>query len=150
MSDGGVDIDERLKNRRNSINLFGFTTDPKTGIKVSFPSIQKTGSSINNYYNNSSKSFPIRKQNSIRNPEKFNLKKNLELISLQKRDKKSINIRNSSSKPLFIQKGRSFSALLNKGWTKEKLMKYFVLSEQEFERNIESLERIHKKGRQQM
>jgi len=45
MSDGGVDIDELLKMRRNSENLFGIITDPKTGFRVSYPSIPKTSSS---------------------------------------------------------------------------------------------------------
>ena len=48
MSDGGVDIDELLKMRRNSENLFGIITDPKTGLRVSYPSIPKTSSSADN------------------------------------------------------------------------------------------------------
>ena len=48
MSDGGVDIDELLKMRRNSENLFGIITDPKTGFRVSYPSIPKTSSSTDN------------------------------------------------------------------------------------------------------
>jgi len=55
MSDGGVDIDELLKMRRNSENLFGIITDPKTGFRVSYPSIPKTSSSTDN----SNKNFSI-------------------------------------------------------------------------------------------
>lgn len=55
MSDGGVDIDELLKMRRNSENLFGIITDPKTGFRVSYPSIPKTSSSTDN----SNKKFSI-------------------------------------------------------------------------------------------
>lgn len=37
MSDGGFDIDELLRKRRNSINLFGNVTYYKTGYSVSYP-----------------------------------------------------------------------------------------------------------------
>lgn len=37
MSDGGFDVDELLRTRRNSINLFGIVTDHNTGNRVSYP-----------------------------------------------------------------------------------------------------------------
>lgn len=39
MSDGGFDVDELLRKRRNSINLFGIVTDHITGNRVSYPFI---------------------------------------------------------------------------------------------------------------
>lgn len=62
MSDGGVDIDELLKMRRNSENLFGIITDPKTGLRVSYPSIPKTSSSTDNSNKNFSISSSSKKQ----------------------------------------------------------------------------------------
>ncbi len=126
MSDYGFDIDEHIKRRQNSDNF-----------------IPKIGSSINNDNDNSSKYPPIRKRNSLKKPKKVNSRESSEPWSLQKRDKESINRRNASFKPSLIQKGRSFSALLNEGWTKEMLMKHFVLSEKEFDKVIENLEKIY-------
>ena len=59
--------------------------------------------------------------------------------------KNQINNLREASVHSSIQKRRSFSELLNEGWTKEKLMKHFVLSEYEFERVVESLAKIQNK-----
>ena len=42
MSDGGFDVDQLLKQRNESENLFGITTDPITKQRVSFPYIPKS------------------------------------------------------------------------------------------------------------
>jgi len=39
MSDGGFDVDELIRKRRCSINLFGIVTDHITGNRVSYPLI---------------------------------------------------------------------------------------------------------------
>ena len=39
MSDGGFDVDELIRKRRNSTNLFGIVTDTITGNRVSYPFI---------------------------------------------------------------------------------------------------------------
>jgi hypothetical protein len=39
MSEGGFDVDELIKKRRNNMNLFGIVTDKITGNIVSFPYI---------------------------------------------------------------------------------------------------------------
>ena len=44
MSDGGFDVDELLKKRHASENLFVIVKDPKTGRFVSFPSVPKSDS----------------------------------------------------------------------------------------------------------
>ena len=42
MSDGGFDVDRLLKQRNESENLFGITTDPITKQRVCFPFIPKS------------------------------------------------------------------------------------------------------------
>jgi len=39
MSDGGFDVDELIRKRRRSMNLFGIVTDKITGNRVSYPYI---------------------------------------------------------------------------------------------------------------
>lgn len=39
MSDGGFDVDELIRKRRHSMNLFGIVTDKITGNRVSYPYI---------------------------------------------------------------------------------------------------------------
>lgn len=138
MSDGGVDIDELIKRRLNSDNFFGTVTDPKTGLRVSYPYIPRKGPLINKDDDDSIKSSPIKEKKSA---EKLNLKEILEPLSsrrmnLKSRKKQYISFKSS------IFKNRSFSALFKEGWTKEELMEYFALSEIEYIKIIESLKKI--------
>ncbi|VVB86091.1 Uncharacterised protein [uncultured archaeon] len=61
MSDGGFDVDELLRKRRNSINLFGIVTDHITRNRVSYPFVPNISNDKVDYFQKSKLSNNISK-----------------------------------------------------------------------------------------
>jgi len=63
MSEGGFDVDELLKMKKKSENLFGTIKDTKTGRFVSFPSVPKNENMTDDLFNKT----PIQNQDHKKN-----------------------------------------------------------------------------------
>ncbi|MBU4446655.1 hypothetical protein KJ656_16505 [bacterium] len=141
MSDGGFDVDKHLKKRRGSIKLRPPVFNNRTGNLVSYPDIS-VGGGISNFNKTSSKQDKISRDLISRAIKNNSLTKD-NISDKPTLDQDKLSSR-SFTKPPSFKKNFSFSERVKMGWTKGQIMKYYSMSEKEYEKVIINLKNIKK------